>query len=184
MVAIHILNMGRNSLPILRSSSMYPAVVCNSQQLVPRTRVCEVMDDLTNRDNRQGVSAVTRMQFNSQSIRLLICLLFLSITVLRNKSNQKSFGIFNGNFKAVVPGNRDNKGKKGLGEWHMAGAQSTGHMPHDYSCYCLPLTSTSTTAGSARVVVSPRSDISPAAIFFRILRIILPLRVLGRPSAH
>ena len=33
-------------------------------------------------------------------------------------------------------------------------------------------------------MVSPRSSISLAATFFRILLMIFPLRVLGRPSAH
>lgn len=50
--------------------------------------------------------------------------------------------------------------------------------------YFLPLTRVSTTDGSARVLVSPRSWPSPAAIFTRMRRIILPLRVLGRASAN
>ena len=45
-------------------------------------------------------------------------------------------------------------------------------------------TRSSTTAGSARVVVSPRLAISPSATLRRIRRMILPERVLGRPGAH
>src|SRR3990167_505180 len=41
-----------------------------------------------------------------------------------------------------------------------------------------------TTAGSARVVVSPRFSSSLAAILRRMRRMILPERVLGRPGAH
>jgi hypothetical protein len=48
--------------------------------------------------------------------------------------------------------------------------------------YCLPLTSLSTISGSARVEVSPRESTAPSAIFLSILRIILPLLVLGSPS--
>ena len=43
-------------------------------------------------------------------------------------------------------------------------------------------TSFSTTAGSARVVMSPRSLVSPAAILRRMRRMILPERVFGRPG--
>src|SRR5882757_4030545 len=45
-------------------------------------------------------------------------------------------------------------------------------------------TRSSTTAGSARVLVSPRLDTSPSAILRRMRRMILPLRVLGRPGAN
>ena len=50
--------------------------------------------------------------------------------------------------------------------------------------YFLVLTRSSTTAGSARVDVSPRLSTSLAAILRRIRRIILPLRVLGSPGAQ
>ena len=45
-------------------------------------------------------------------------------------------------------------------------------------------TNSVTTAGSAKVDVSPRLSVSFAAIFRRIRRMILPLRVLGSPGAH
>ena len=45
-------------------------------------------------------------------------------------------------------------------------------------------TNPSTTLGSARVDVSPRLDTSFSAILRRILRMILPERVFGRPGAH
>ena len=45
-------------------------------------------------------------------------------------------------------------------------------------------TRSSTTAGSARVVVSPRLPMSPSATLRRMRRMILPERVLGRPGAH
>ena len=41
-----------------------------------------------------------------------------------------------------------------------------------------------TTPGSARVLVSPRPSVSLAAILRRMRRMILPLRVFGRPGAH
>src|SRR5664280_430273 len=50
--------------------------------------------------------------------------------------------------------------------------------------YSLFLTMSSTTNGSASVLVYPSSFTRLAATFFRILLMILPLRVLGRPSAH
>ena len=50
--------------------------------------------------------------------------------------------------------------------------------------YCLPLRISLTTEGSARVEVSPRSSVSPRAIFLRILLIILPLLVFGSPGAN
>ena len=45
-------------------------------------------------------------------------------------------------------------------------------------------TRSSTTAGSARVLVSPRLSSSFAAILRRIRRMILPDRVFGKPGAH
>jgi hypothetical protein len=42
----------------------------------------------------------------------------------------------------------------------------------------------STTTGSAKVDVSPNSSSCPPAIFRKMRRIILPLRVLGRPGAQ
>ena len=50
--------------------------------------------------------------------------------------------------------------------------------------YNLSLTRFSTTAGSASVDVSPSSSTCPQAIFRRILLMILPLLVLGRPGAN
>ncbi len=47
--------------------------------------------------------------------------------------------------------------------------------------YSRPATISSTTSGSDRVDMSPRSSTSPAATFLRIRLMILPLRVLGRP---
>ncbi len=46
--------------------------------------------------------------------------------------------------------------------------------------YCRSLTSELTTEASASVEISPRFSVSPLAIFRRILRMILPLRVFGR----
>src|SRR6202046_1764593 len=45
-------------------------------------------------------------------------------------------------------------------------------------------TSSATTAGSARVDVSPRPSVSLAAILRRMRRMILPLRVFGSAGAH
>src|SRR5256885_14898700 len=45
-------------------------------------------------------------------------------------------------------------------------------------------TRSSTTAGSARVEMSPRLPYSSSAILRRMRRMILPERVLGRPGAH
>ena len=64
-----------------------------------------------------------------------------------------------------------------LGHAFPAGGEQTGGNHRDYS---RSLTKLSTTEGSAKVVVSPNSPMAPAAIFRRILRMILPLRVLGR----
>ena len=47
------------------------------------------------------------------------------------------------------------------------------------ACFC---TMSSTIEGSARVDVSPSSEVWLAAIFRRMRRIILPERVLGRPG--
>ncbi len=47
-----------------------------------------------------------------------------------------------------------------------------------------PSTRRRTTSRSRRVEVSPRSAVSPLEIFLRSRRMILPLRVLGRASAH
>src|SRR5436190_13512323 len=47
-----------------------------------------------------------------------------------------------------------------------------------------PALISSTTAGSSRVVVSPRLPISPSATFRRMRRMIFPLRVLGRPLTN
>ncbi|GBE57831.1 hypothetical protein BMS3Abin01_00757 [bacterium BMS3Abin01] len=47
--------------------------------------------------------------------------------------------------------------------------------------YSRPATISSTTSGSDRVDMSPRSSTSPAATFRRMRLMILPLRVLGRP---
>ena len=47
-----------------------------------------------------------------------------------------------------------------------------------------PATSASTTAGSARVVMSPIAPASFSAILRRIRRMILPERVLGSPGAN
>ena len=71
------------------------------------------------------------------------------------------------------------------------GAVSTEKSPHRWkrrkikglSVHCLPEMRASTTDGSARVEVSPKSVVSPSAIFLKILRMIFPLRVLGRASA-
>jgi hypothetical protein len=45
-------------------------------------------------------------------------------------------------------------------------------------------TNSATTPGSASVEVSPKFSVSFAAILRRIRRMILPLRVFGRPGAH
>ena len=50
--------------------------------------------------------------------------------------------------------------------------------------FCRFLTRSSTTAGSANVVVSPRFSSSFAAILRRMRRMILPERVFGNPGAH
>ena len=50
--------------------------------------------------------------------------------------------------------------------------------------FCLFSTKDSTTDGSANVVVSPSSLCSLAAIFLKILLIILPDLVLGKPGAN
>ncbi len=60
-------------------------------------------------------------------------------------------------------------------------ATTTGRA--DY-CFCRFLTRSSTTAGSASVVVSPRFSSSFAAILRRMRRMILPERVFGNPGAH
>ena len=50
---------------------------------------------------------------------------------------------------------------------------------------CLRLrTSTSTTSGSASVLVSPSWSGASSAILRRMRRMILPLRVFGKPGAH
>ena len=50
--------------------------------------------------------------------------------------------------------------------------------------YCFPLTSASTTAESASVVMSPIWSVWSSAILRRMRRMILPERVLGRPGAN
>jgi len=50
--------------------------------------------------------------------------------------------------------------------------------------YTFPAFISSTTAGSSRVVVSPRFWVSPSAIFRRMRRMIFPLRVFGRPLTN
>lgn len=50
-----------------------------------------------------------------------------------------------------------------------------------FSIHTLPLTMSSTTAGSNRVEVSPKLEVSPSATFLKILRIIFPLLVFGKP---
>src|SRR5512140_3324312 len=50
--------------------------------------------------------------------------------------------------------------------------------------YSLFFTRSATTEGSASVLVSPRLLTSFAATFLRMRRMIFPLRLLGRPSAH
>lgn len=47
-----------------------------------------------------------------------------------------------------------------------------------------PLLISSTTFGSSSVVVSPRFDVSPSATLRKILRIIFPDRVFGRPLTN
>ena len=61
----------------------------------------------------------------------------------------------------------------------MAGADSRpGPLSSDY--FFRPAISVETTDGSARVEVSPRLSVVPAAILTRIRRMILPERVLGK----
>ena len=49
---------------------------------------------------------------------------------------------------------------------------------------CRLAISSSTTEGSANVEVSPKLSISLAATLRKILRMILPDRVFGKPGAH
>lgn len=51
---------------------------------------------------------------------------------------------------------------------------------HKFLALC-PSTISGTTAGSAKVLISPNSSNLPLAIFLKILLIILPLLVLGKP---
>lgn len=50
--------------------------------------------------------------------------------------------------------------------------------------YKAPAIISSTTDGSSNVDVSPKLPISPSATFLRILRIILPERVFGKPVTN
>src|SRR5579862_5755602 len=60
-----------------------------------------------------------------------------------------------------------------------------GHdIEGSYAFFTALRTRSSTTLGSASVVVSPRFDVSPSAILRRMRRMILPERVLGRPGAN
>ena len=76
----------------------------------------------------------------------------------------------------------------GIGLGHHVGAMQPfsrlivrPRVPHYSTRFC---TSSITTSGSASVEVSPKLSVSFAAILRRIRRMILPLRVFGRPGAH
>src|SRR5262245_12856530 len=83
-------------------------------------------------------------------------------------------------------------GSKALGLWNtesraFAGDDRRGASLAPYACalrFCRLPTRSSTTVGSARVEVSPRLPYSSSAILRRILRMILPERVFGRPGAN
>src|SRR3546814_6676020 len=73
-----------------------------------------------------------------------------------------------------------------IGDWSSDVCSSdldTGRNPA-YPRFILLLTRSSTTVGSASVLVSPRAEYSFSAILRRIRRMILPERVFGRPGAH
>src|SRR5436190_4633943 len=53
-----------------------------------------------------------------------------------------------------------------------------------FEIYNFPLLISSTTPGSSKVEVSPNCSNSPSAIFRKIRRIILPLRVFGKPDTN